>query len=259
MKRWLVTVAVVFVSLTPVRADVTVVQTMKIEGALVEAMLPPVPRVTMRIKGQKSRAEIDTNGQVVTSIVDLAAGQVIFLDSTTKTATITTPASAAGSAPKMNIALKPTGKTQAIGGHQCEEHVMTASMPMAQYVGGHVTPEEVKDGRMVMDGSIWIARSAPGAAEFTAFNQAAMKSNLLSPVAGLMPGGFGKLLEAAAVAPGMPYLTELAMSFEGTGPIVDLMKQMGPMKMVQKVASVATDPVADDLFTIPAGYTVEKE
>ncbi|HJR59187.1 MAG TPA: hypothetical protein VJ813_07315 [Vicinamibacterales bacterium] len=272
MKKWLVSVAVVFVCLTAVHADVTVVQTMKMEGAAAQAMGgAPMPRITMRIKGQKSRAEIDTNGQVVTSIVDLAARQVIVLNSTTKTATVTTPASvAAGGAPvampKMDISLKPTGKTQTIDGQQCEEHVMAMSMAMAQFMGqGQVPPEAaamMQDVKMVMDGSVWIARSAPGAAEFTAFNKAAINSNLLNSVAGLMggkSGGLDKLMEAAAAAPGLPYLTEITMSFEGTGPMVDAMKQMGPMKMIQTLASVSTDPIADDLFTIPAGYTVEKK
>jgi hypothetical protein len=31
------------------------------------------------------------------------------------------------------------------------------------------------------------------------------------------------------------------------------------MKMVQKVSSVSTDPIAEDLFAIPQGYTVEKK
>ena len=272
MKRWLVSGAVVFVSLASVRADVTVVQTMTMEGTAAQAMgTAPLPRITMRIKGQKSRVEIDTNGQIVTSIVDLAARQVIVLNATTKTATVTTPASAAaGGAPvagsEIDISFKPTGKTQTIEGQQCEEHAMAMSMAMAGFMGqGQVPPDAaamMKDVKMAMEGSIWIARSAPGAAEFTAFNKAAMESNLFSSVAGLMgakSGGLDKLLQAAAAAPGLPYRTEITMSLAGTGPMVDAMKQMGPIKLVQKVSSVSTEPVADDLFTIPAGYTVEKK
>lgn len=43
-----------------------------------------------------------------------------------------------------------------------------------------------------------------------------------------------------------------------TGPVVDVMNQMGPMKMVQKIASVSTDAVPDDVFTVPAGCTPQK-
>src|SRR5918992_372227 len=123
---------------------------------------------------------------------------------------------------------------------------------------GQVPPEAaamMKDVKMMMDGSIWIARSAPGASEFSAFNKAALESKLLGAVAGMTPGKSGpmdKLIEAWAAAPGLPYLTEITMQFEGTGPMVDAMKQMGGMKMVQKIASVSTDAVADDIFAIPA-------
>jgi hypothetical protein len=66
-------------------------------------------------------------------------------------------------------------------------------------------------------------------------------------------------MSAAASAPGLPYLTEIAMSFEGTGPMVEAMKQMGPMKMVQRISSVSTDPIADDVFRVPEGYTTQKK
>jgi len=65
-------------------------------------------------------------------------------------------------------------------------------------------------------------------------------------------------MAAASSAPGLPYLTEITMTMEGTGPMVDAMKQMGPMKMIQKLSSVSTDAIADDLFKIPEGYTIQK-
>ncbi len=272
MKNWLVTVAVVAVSFVSVRADVTVVQTMTMEGAAAAAMGgAQLPRITMRIRGQKSRADIDVNGQVVSSIADIAARQVIVLTAATKTATITTPASiAAGGAPvtmpEVDMSFKPTGKTQTIDGQLCEEHALMMTIDMAEMMGqGQAPPEAaamMKDVRMMMNGSIWIARGAPGAAEFAAFNKAAMETNLMSAVTGMAPGksgGLDKLMEAAAAAPGIPYLTEMTMVFEGSGPMVAAMKQMGPMKMIQKVASVSTDAIADDAFKIPEGYTIEKK
>jgi hypothetical protein len=72
-------------------------------------------------------------------------------------------------------------------------------------------------------------------------------------------GGMDKLMAAAASAPGLPYLTEITMTMEGSGPMVEAMKNMGPMKMVQKVTSVSTDTLSDDLFKVPDGYTVEKK
>ena len=65
-----------------------------------------------------------------------------------------------------------------------------------------------------------------------------------------------KLHEVSATA-GIPYLIEMTTRYEGSGPMMDLMKDMGNMKMVQKL-TVSTAPIAADLFTLPAGYTLER-
>lgn len=271
MRKWLAGLAVVGLCVAPLRADLTVVQTMKMEGAAA-AMMPAnaLPKTTMRIKGMKSRAEIEAGGVTVIAITDLVSKQVIMLMPDTKTAQVITPGSvAAGGAPvavpDMDMSLKPTGKTQMIDGVSCEEHSFTMTMNMADAGGGQMPPEAaemMKDVKMAMNGSIWIAKTAPGVAEWMAFNKAAVESQLLTAVAGMkpgQPGGMDKLLAASAAAPGIPYLTEMTMRFEGTGPMVEAMNQMGDMKMTQKISSVSTDPISDDLFKVPEGYTIEKK
>jgi hypothetical protein len=131
--------------------------------------------------------------------------------------------------------------------------------------GGQLPPEAaaaMKDVVMIMNGSMWVAKSAPGAAEVAAFNKAAVSSNLLSAISGMQPGqtgGMDKMMAAVASAPGVPYLTEITMTVEGSGPMVEAMSKMGPIKMVQKTSSVSTAAIADDLFRIPEGYTIEKK
>ena len=92
MKMWIATAALAAMTVAPLRGDVMLVQTMTIEGAAA-AMLgnAQLPRMTMRIKGQKSRADIEVGGQTIIAITDLAAKQVILLNSATKTATVSTP------------------------------------------------------------------------------------------------------------------------------------------------------------------------
>ena len=68
-----------------------------------------------------------------------------------------------------------------------------------------------------------------------------------------------KLMAAASAVQGVPCLTELTMAFEGTGPMVDAMKQMGPMKMVQKTTTISVDPVPESVFVVPEDYKVEKK
>jgi hypothetical protein len=267
MRKAITTAAIVAMSLVGLRADVTLVQTMTMEGAAAAAMGGALPRITMRIKGQRSRADVEMNGQTITSIADIATGQIVLLNSATKTATIMTPNSGkAMPMPNIDVTVKPTGKSQTIEGQTCDEHSLAMTLQMADVVPeGKVPPEAaamMADVKMVMNGSIWIAKTAPGASEFAAFNKAAIDSNLYAALTGTPSNGSGpleKLLKATAGTPGLPYLTEITMQFEGTGPMVDAMKQMGPMKMVQKISSVSTAPVAEDIFTIPADYTVEKK
>ena len=271
MKKWFATVVMCAISLATVRADVTVVQTMTMEGGAA-AMMPPgqLPKITMRVKGMKSRGDIDAGGSTVTAITDLIAKQVTLLLPNTKTAQVVTPATVAGGGapvplPSLDISLKPTGKTQTIDGHSCDEFTFTLSMSMAEAGGAQIPPEAVaamKDVTMTANGSLWVAKTAPGAAEWMAFNKAAIDSQLLAAVSGMTPGQLGgmeKLLAASASAPGIPYLSEMTMRFEGTGPIVEAMKQMGDMKIIQKVSSVSTEAISDDLFRVPEGYTVEKK
>ena len=203
-------------------------------------------------------------------ITDLVTKQVITLMPNTKTAMVTTADSvAAGGAPiampKIDTSLKPTGKSQTIEGVVCDEHTFTMVMDMASMAGAQMPPEAaemLKGVKMAMNGSIWVAKSAPGVAEIMAFNKAALSSGLARGgerhEAG-PAGGMDQLMNAAASAPGIPYLTEMTMEMQGEGPMVEAMKQMGAMKMIQKVSSVSTETIPDAMFQLPEGYTIEKK
>lgn len=271
MRKGLAVLAVCAISAVSLRADVTVTTTMTMEGAAA-ANMPPgsLPKITMRVKGMKSRSDIESAGATITVITDLVSKQVITLMPNTKTAQVTTGASvAAGGAPiaipKVDASLKPTGKSQTIAGLACDEFTFTMLMDMASMVGTQMPPEAIamlKGVKMAMTGSIWVARSAPGVAEIMAFNKAALSSGLLAAVSGLKPGqpnGMEQFMTAAASAPGIPYLTEMTMEMQGDGPMVEAMKQMGAMKMIQKVSSVTTDTIPDAMFQVPEGYTIEKK
>lgn len=271
MRKWLAVMAVCAISVASLRADVTVTTIMTMEGAAA-ANLPPgsLPKITLRVKGMKSRSDIETAGATISVITDLTTRQVITLMPNAKTATVTSADSvAAGGAPmvmpKIDASLKPTGKSQTIEGVVCDEHTFTMLMDMASMAGAQMPPEAaemLKGVKMAMNGSIWVAKSAPGVAEIMAFNKAALSSGLLAAISGIkpgQPGGMEQLLNAAASAPGLPYLTEMTLEVQGEGPMVEAMKQMGAMKMVQKVATVTTDAISDDLFKLPEGYTIDKK
>ena len=91
MKRWFVTVLVFGMCSAAVRADVTVVQTTTIEGGMAAMAggggAPPSPKVTVRVKGMKSRTDMDMQPTLnISSITDLVAKQMIMLRHDQKTA-----------------------------------------------------------------------------------------------------------------------------------------------------------------------------
>ena len=269
--RAIATVALTALCSTVVSADVTITQTMAMEGQMAALTAGKMPQMVTRVKGLKARADIDVQGQTISSITDLALKQVILLRSEGKTATImapgTPPPLAGGmmTMPKVDFTMKPTGQSRTIDGMTCDEQALDMAMDMAQFGASSQMPPEaaqmMKDVKMLASGSLWITKTAPGAEEFIAFQKAALDSNMLSALSSMIPsqGGMEKLIAAATSAPGIPCVMEITMSFEGTGPMVDAMKQMGPMKMVQKTTKISLDPVPDSAFTIPADYKVENK
>ena len=165
---------------------------------------------------------------------------------------------------KLDATVTPTGKSQVIDGLKCDEYTFSTTMSMAEAGGAQVPPEAaemLKDLTMVMKGSMWVAKDAPGAAEYMAFQKALAKSDLAgaaSKLSGLNLPGMDKMTKAMSSVDGLTYMTVLDMTIEGSGQIADMMRQMGAMKLTTKVTSISADAISEDLFKIPEGYTVIK-
>jgi hypothetical protein len=268
MKKMLVVGVMLAVGAASLSADVTVVQRMTMEGQAAAMMQgASLPTMTMQIKGRKSRSEMEMNGQTMSTIADLDSGQIIVLDATRKTATITTAASMAevmknAPIPRIDMSMNATGKSQTIDGQACDEHAFSMAVGLGEMAGQmQMSPEAaetLKDVSIRMNGSFWVAKTAPGAAEFMAFTKAAVDSKLLAGMLGGIPG-MDRMMEAASSLTGLPYLTRMTLTFEGSHPMVEMLKQMGGFTMEQRVQRVSTDPLPDDLFRIPEGYTIEKK
>ena len=250
--------------------------TTTMEGAIASAGGGVSPKVVTRISGTRSRTDVDTGDQVVTTIIDSATGQTYVLRPSEKTAMLVSsdalaPQNGPASAPAQ---VKATGKTRDIEGVTCAEYAVTMKMDMATMAagsGGSLPPEAatmLKDVFVRITGSVWAAKDAPGVADYVAWQQAAGKVAVAamsriaaapgSPAA-TMPSGIERLVTGFPEASGIPYLTELTTALEGSGQLVALMQQMGQMKITSKVTAISTDPVAADVFTVPEGYTIVKQ
>ena len=276
MKRWLATFAMFAACSAAVLADVTIVQTTTIDGGMAamsgQAMSPTT---TTRIKGLKSRSDIDSEMIKLSGIADLETKQVIVLSPGQKTAQVLTPASVAGAVkdsapgvtpPVVNWSINPTGKSQVIDGFKCDEYTFSTTLNMSEISPGGSMPPEAADMMkaiaMSMNGSMWVAKDVPGAADYVAFQKAAAASDLASLVygaAGLPMPGVDRMLKAIGSVSGVPYLIEMTMSIQGAGQMAEMMPQAGPTKVTSRVKSISTDPISDDIYKIPQGYTVVKQ
>jgi hypothetical protein len=278
MKRWSATLLVLAVCSAVVHADVTIVQKTTVEGgpAAMAGASMPSPTVTNRIKGAKGRMDMDMgNANMPTNmstIVDTAAKQVILLDHNQKTAKVSTgaapaPATAPATTVNLDASVTPTGKSQTIDGYKCDEYTFTTSVSMGEMGGANVPPEAaamMQGITLVMTGSMWVAKDAPGAAEYLNYQKAMTSADLAAAAMGAtgvnMPG-MDKLAKATLSVQGLQVLTEMSMSVNGPAgdQRVEMMKQvMGGMKVTTKVTSVKTDAIADDVFQVPQGYQVVK-
>ena len=283
MRRWLTTFAAVLFLSAALRADVTIVQTTTVEGGMAQMAAASganmSPKITMRVKGMKMRSEVEAGPVSVVTIVDVANKQTIILRADQKTATIvsskppatttTTTDTTTTTAPPVtppdlgSSSVKATGRSQVIDGVKCDEYVINATVDMSTMRNAQMPPEAaamMQGMKVKMNGSIWIAKDAPGAAEYMAFQKAAAAEQLSAASAmGVNMPGMENLGKAMSGISGLPYLTEMETSIEGTGQMAEMMKQMGATKVITKVSSINADPISDDLFKIPEGYTTIKQ
>ena len=268
MKRVCTTIAVLALCLAPLRADVMMTQTITMEGVMAAAMGGQTPTMTTWIKGKKMRSEVIAGPINMATITDLDTRQVILLNTAQKTAEIVSAGAVAKAAPNLpasavDMQYKATGNKRTVMGVGCEDYSFSLSIDLAQMTGQQIPPEQAKmmEGvKIVANGLSCVASEGKGVSEYTAFQKAAASSNLLGAMTGSGGGGgMEKLMAAGASAPGLPYVTEIVMTVEGTGPMVEMMKSMGAMKMTQTVTALSVDAIPDTMFTVPADYKVTEK
>jgi hypothetical protein len=273
MKRWLTTVVVFALCSVVVRADVTIVQTTTMAGGMAAMTGNMTPKLTNRVKGMKSRSDIEIANVSTSAITDLVAKQMIMLRHDQKTAQIisgpaaasTSTAAAPALTVKLDSSVTPTGKSQLIDGYKCDEFTFATTMAMADITGPQMPPEAaemMKDLTIVLKGALWVAKDVPGAAEYVAYQKALAKSDLAGSalkISGVSVPGMDKMMKAMAGVDGIAYMAVMDLTIEGgSGQIADMMRQMGAMKITTRVTSINADPISDDLFKIPEGYTTIK-
>ena len=257
MTRSILAAAIAFALTTPAWADVTINSTITGKGL---GMSGTTTSVTY-IKGLKMRTQASIGSKNVTTIYDVDAQKMYILDEKKKEADVWDMAAFSEQLSKSvspdgtRASMTPNGQTKSINGQNADGYNIDIVVP-ANVAGNALT--------IAMTGVSWIAKGAPGSAEYAAFYKGAADKGWIftDPRAAQGAPGQAKAMAVMyrqfAEIGGLPYESQLDIKAQGEGMVAAMMAKMGGMSTTTTTDSVATGPVADDLFVPPADYQLKQ-
>jgi len=94
-----------------------------------------------------------------------------------------------------------------------------------------------------------------GVDEYKAVSKAAAESGVSASFMAQGPAMKGMVeMQKLMADAGIPLTQDYQMAIEGTGQAAAAMAQFGNMTMSMTVTALSTDPIADEVFALPAGY-----
>jgi hypothetical protein len=247
MKRPWFALIVLAISAAPAFADVSVTMNMSMKAG----PMAMSGQATTLLKGTKVRSDAKVAGQDMSILFDPVTKQMLMLNHVTREVTVYDPQQALAGAAitfgEARASVKPLGQTKEILGHTCQGFTVELAIPMT--MGGETLT-------MKATGPVWMAKDGPGVAEYKSAQKVLAEAGLSISPFGQGPSVKGMLEVGKALADaGMPLEQDIHMTMEGTGQMAQMMGQMGDMTMKMTVTSISTDPIADEKFVVPAGYT----
>jgi hypothetical protein len=103
-------------------------------------------------------------------------------------------------------------------------------------------------------GTVWIAKNAPGAAEYLAFSKAAVEAGLMTAPFAQGPQAKGLAqVQASFLEKGLPLEQQMQMNLSGAGQMGQMLAQagMGDYGMTMQVTSVSVDPIPAGTLVFP--------
>jgi hypothetical protein len=231
----------------PASADLGMTMTMSMNagGMAVNATMET------RLKAAKMRSDVKMMQQDMSVFFDADAKEMWTANHGTKEITATDPSALSRNFPvafgEAAVSMTPNGQTRELLGRTCQGYAFEMTVPMT------LGQEAVT---MRMSGTVWIADKGPGVEEYKALSQAAAASGFSTSL--MAQGPTTKALvemQKKIAGAGIPFAQEFQMTMEGTGQAAAALAQFGNMTIVTTVTAISTDPIADDVFVLPAGYT----
>lgn len=243
-------------------ADVKVVAQMS--GKMM-GMNPSGETVTY-IKGNKMRTDQTMGGNQLSTIMDVDSGEMITINHKKKEAEIWSVADMGGllkdagvAAGGVDVKITPNGESKEIAGFTATGHDMAVSV--SSEMGGAGSGMKMT---VTITGPAYLSTAAPGAQDYAAFYTAAAEKGFFfgDPRAAKAQPGNAKGMMAlyrSMAEKGVPLESKQVIKLSGDGPMAGLFAKMGGGEINSTVTSVSADPLAADLFTVPAGYKVKRQ
>jgi hypothetical protein len=217
------------------------------------------------IKGSKMRTDQTMGGNMLSTIMDVATGELISINHKKKEAEVwnvadmrTALQGAGVEASGVDVKITPNGQSKDIAGYKAVGHDMSVSVKSS--MGGPGGMEMTVN----ISGPAYLSTDAPGAKDYAAFYTAAAEKGFFfgDPRAAKAQPGNAKGMMAlykTMAEKGVPLESKQIIKLSGDGPMAGLFARMGGGEMNSTVTSVSADPLADDLFTVPTGYKLKRQ
>ena len=209
------------------------------------------------IHGNWLRRDFIDRGKAYSHIYDLAKRQAVIMDHSFRTveiydmAALNTAIQVSAPAEKLDLSVTATGRKRKLQAWTCAEHAVSASMP-AQLGTEQVT--------VMLKGLIWLAKGVPEQASVEGLVKATQAPDffLAIPkavmVAPAQARGISEIIRRMAPK-GLPCAGAVDFTVEGSGPMANLAKKM-PGRLGIEYQAFSREPIDQDAFEIPAGYSV---
>jgi len=242
----------------PGAADVTVKMT---TGGTAAGSASKTPG-TLYIKGNKMRSDIVMGGRVQTTIFDVDAQRMYSFDSAKNEADLWDMQALSAELSKgfdpsdVKASITPNGRTKPLMASTATGYDLEI------VVTANVAGNDAMRMTATLAGPVWLAKDAPGAADYTRFYRAAAEKGFIfsDPRAAKMQPGPAKAMaemyRQLAAAGGILLESAFQIKMTGTGPMAALLAKLGDVSITTLVESVSTAPLADALFAPSASYTV---
>lgn len=217
------------------------------------------------IKGNKMRTDQAMGGAELSTIMDVDTGELITINHKNKEAEVWNIADLARtmqdvgvSAAGVDVKITPTGESKEVAGYKATGYDLNVSVKsaMAGQQGMEIT--------VSISGPAFLSTDAPGARDYANFYTAAADKGFFfgDPRAAKAQPGNAKGMMAlyrTMADKGIPLESKQVIKLSGDGPMAAVFAKMGGGEINSTVTSVSADPIAADVFTVPAGYKVKRQ